>query len=588
MPSPDPGLLMLGGTTDPKKVLKMVHELTYEAFSMCHREPEEKELEKIKRILEAEMIYDQETVETTARRLGHSMMLAGTPDFEEKYLKQALQTTSNQVRMISQKIYSINNCSAAVLLPQELKGYFKKEDLEAEVKRAWEKSLKIKQFTLKKLPTPRESDLKAGKGFKKRIRRFVLENGVRLIVEENPQTPMIAYRTALLGGLRTETQHNNGISAFISEMFTRGSSHHTAEELALHTDEMAGELSGFSGRNSFGLVGDFLSKDLEESLSLLAEVLLEPTFPENEMKKQKEMQISSIRRRKDDLSLFISDLFSQALFRDHPYRLTIPGTEESVNSINRDYLLSYYQHYVRPKNFALAVAGDVAAEEVFEITKRLFGKWKGGSAKFPKLSREPSIQRPRIIEEHIHKEQAHIIYGFHGATLWSRDRFALEMCSAILSGQGGRLFSELRDKRHLAYSVSAFNIEGIEPGACGVSIATSNDTIRDALDGLFLEIEKMRSAPPSKEELDRAKIYSIGVFEIDLQTNSSRANYLSLNEIYRIGATSHLQYPSKIERLTIQDVHKASLRYYRPNGYALVIARNLGSGEKILDIPSWK
>ena len=147
------------------------------------------------------------------------------------------------------------------------------------------------------------------------------------------------------------------------------------------------------------------------------------------------------------------------------------------------------------------------------------------------------------------------------------------MLTQILSGQGGRLFLELRDRQSLAYSVTAFSIEGVDPGAVGAYIASAPGKLEQSLDGLREELRKLLEGPISSHELERAQNYLIGSRAVSLQRYGAQANLLSLDELYGLGATHHLDYASRIDAVTVDDLARVARRIIRLESETVAIVR---------------
>jgi zinc protease len=229
-------------------------------------------------------------------------------------------------------------------------------------------------------------------------------------------------------------------------------------------------------------------------------------------------------------------------------------------------LLSAYRAQKYPAGaVTLAVVGDVDPEQV----RRLVGEKPGrfGAAPRGAISppQEQPIDAPRAAVKKLDKAQAHLVLGFPGVRLSDADRFPLEVLSAVLSGQGGRLFVELRDKRSLAYSVTSFSMEGVDPGYFAVYIGCGPAKTQEALDGIRLELRRCREEPPTEQELERARTHLIGTHAISLQRNSARAAVFAFDECYGLGADASTRYAERIASVRAQDVLDAAQRILQPS-----------------------
>jgi zinc protease len=225
---------------------------------------------------------------------------------------------------------------------------------------------------------------------------------------------------------------------------------------------------------------------------------------------------------------------------------------------------------MQPGKLTLAVVGDVDPDEVVAKASALLA---GGGAARPsrsdegptEVAPEPPPTGPQQVFRFAPKQQAHVVYGFPGTTIVDRDRFALEVLSTILSGQGGRLFVELRDKRGLAYRVSAFSLEGIDPGYFAVYIATSPENLEVAVDAIREQLARVTQGPVAADELERAKRYLVGAHDIGLQRRASLASALALNECYGLGWDEYQRYSPAILAVTANDVQRVARRFLDPS-----------------------
>jgi zinc protease len=218
----------------------------------------------------------------------------------------------------------------------------------------------------------------------------------------------------------------------------------------------------------------------------------------------------------------------------------------------------------------LAIVGDIDPDAVVARSRALFGETAepDEQATMRPIPVDPRPTAPRTVTRRQNKQQAHIVYGFSGTTVSHPDRFPLEVLSTILSGQGGRLFVELRDRRGLAYRVSAFSVEGVDPGYFAVYIATSPGNIDLALSGITEQLDRVMNDAIPKSELERAKRYLVGAHEISLQRRAALASTLAFHECYGLGWDEHRRYAPAILQVTAADVQKVARKYLDPR-YAI-------------------
>jgi zinc protease len=198
--------------------------------------------------------------------------------------------------------------------------------------------------------------------------------------------------------------------------------------------------------------------------------------------------------------------------------------------------------------------------EVVERARALFGTAGKGAEPLPEGAREAPPTERRRVHRTLARAQAHVVLGFQGLTLFDPDRHALEVLSTVLSGMGGRLFTELRDRRSMAYSVTSLAVEGLDPGYFAVYIGTSADKREAAEAGMETELRKVLDERVTPAELDRARAHLVGTHEIGLQRNAARAALLALDTAYGLGLDNFERYPEHIQAVTAEDVQRVARR----------------------------
>ena len=195
------------------------------------------------------------------------------------------------------------------------------------------------------------------------------------------------------------------------------------------------------------------------------------------------------------------------------------------------------------------------------------------SAALPEPDFEPPPEAPRQAERHLEKAQAHIVLGFPGVRITDPARHALEVLANVLGGQSGRLFVDLRDRRSLAYSVTAMNMEALDPGYFALYIACAPEKIDDAVSGLRDHVERVREETIPEDELTGAKRNITGLHEIGLQRTGSRAAVMAFDACYGLGADAHRRYAEEIDAVDAEAVRRVAETYLRPEVEVLAIVR---------------
>jgi zinc protease len=403
--------------------------------------------------------------------------------------------------------------------------------------------------------------------------KTVLDNGIRLIVKENPSLPIVTIQVSFLGGVRFEEEAQNGINHFMAVMVTKGTRNQSNLEIVKKVERVAGSLNGFSGSNSFGLTFTFLSQYFEEAFLLLTEIIRDASFDREEMEKRRRLILASIQQQEDDLSRLVFKQFSKTLYEKHPYRMDTLGTLDSIRRLTQKDLKEYYRRMAIPENMVITVVGDVDEKQVLLAVKKAFGDIGREPLVHPSISQEPSLQKGRKVEILKMKQQAHFILGFLGVSFHHPDSNAFKVLDAALSGQAVRLFHESRDKESLAYALAFMAQPNLDPGYIGVYMGTHPDKLETAIEAVLRELKKVKEEGLAGEEVDRAKKYLIGNFEIGLQTNGALANQMSLDELYGLGFDHYQKFSQEIQKVTKEDVNRVAKKYLDLECYAITIIR---------------
>jgi len=533
-----PGLFIIQAVLEANNLKTALKEIFAQIEEIKQNGISSEELAKAKLNLESEFVYKQETMEGWANTLGFFQVVEGDAKKCADYLTNIQAVTKAKVKEVAQKYLIPQRLSLVAIIPEIAKIKLTKKEI----------------YTL--WPQKKEQVKN-----KKSIQKIVLDNGLTLVVKENHRLPTFSLAAAFMGGLRAETLENNGICNFVAKMLMRGTKRHSAVELATLIEDMAGEVDTFSGWNTFGLTAHFLSRFFDDAISLIAEILLEPAFDAEEIDKLRPLILAAIRQKEDKPSALAFSQFYQRVFSHHPYGMDVLGRVETISRIKNTDLAQFYQKYAVPNNLVLVVVGDVEIKEVVKKIKKLFGNWPKKRVKFPQLSL-PSLPSSFItVKKHLPKEQVHFVLGNLGTTLYNEDRYPMAVLDAILSGQGGRLFINLRDKKGLAYALTFVHREGIEPGIWAVYMATSPDKLDEALKGVKEEIRRLREKGVEDEEIERAKQYIIGNFVIGLQTNTQQALSMALNERYGLGYNYDEIYQKRIKKVKKSEIIKVIQSY---------------------------
>lgn len=550
----DPGLLVLSATTRPAQATRAVGALVDSSLAMVD-DLDDGELDKARIAAEAGFLRQLETAQGRARSIGWHANMTGDPQFGHVYLDRIRAVRRHDVRTAMRRYLRPDNASVAAILPKRATAKTFARDAEKKVRKA------LAQQPAASAPAEK---------------RVALANGMVLLVRRDPSVPIVAMRAVWRGGQRVEEDSRAGASALLARMLVRGCGKRDAAEVASEIDRLGGSLGGVSGRNSFGLASEWLARSWKNGLELFADCVIDPALPADELAREKRLLLDDQKAQDDNPTQAAFRAFSEAMYGAHPYRRDVLGTADAIDGLTRKQLMAFYRDRYPVSGMTLAIVGDVDVDDVVAAVTARFGKIDKATATAPAV-KSPSFDGrsadEREVYRYLERSQAYLVVGFPGATIDAPDRFALEVLIAILGGQSGRLFAELRDNQALAYRVSAHSVEGVDPGFVAIYLSCAPDKADRAVLAVHAELDKLRKDGITAEELERAQRYLVGSHQVAMQRRSAIANAMAYHEAYGLGWQAWSGYDDAIRAVTAKDVMAAASTYLRVDREVIATVR---------------
>ena len=538
----NPGLFGLSATVDADKFIPAREAMLTELEQMKATPVAPEELSKAVKQFISATLSSRKTMQGQAQDLGGSWLAANDLNFSERYLAAVKRITPADLQRVARKYLTPENRTLYALLPA---GTTPKLAVESET--SWEQS----------------------------VQKFELANGLRLLVKEDHRLPFVEFRALFQGGVLTETPANNGVTQLAGKMLLKGTTRRSAEDIAKDIESLGGSIDSYGGNNSFGVNAEVLSADIATGLDLLADVLLNPTFPAPALERERQVQLAGIRAQKDNLLQSAALAMRRALFGERGYGLDAQGSEASVQSIQAADLKAFHQRLAVPNNCVLAIYGDVKTAEVRTAVEKAFATWK--PAALPTLDfRLETLDSIRRVNETRDKKQAVLVIGFRGTTIRDADRYPLELLQETCSDLGSRLFMRIREKLGLAYYVGAQNVLGLAPGYFAFYAGTTPEKAGLVETELLSEAELLRGEGLTAEELKRAKAKVIGQRKIARQDLGSFAMTTALDELYGLGFSHTDTEDALYEAVTLEQVKAVARKYLTPDALVVAMVRPEG------------
>jgi zinc protease len=532
------GMFGVSGVSDGDKFAAARDAILAEVERMKTELVSSTELAKAVKQFTAGTLATRKTMEGQAQDLGSSWMAAHDLNFSQRYLAAVRAITPEDLRRVAREHLNESNRTVFALLPT---GHAPVSSATAEV--------------------TTEST----------VRRFVLPNGLRLLVKEDHRLPFVQFRAAFNGGLLAESPARSGVSAMMSRLMLKGTPRRTALELATEIESLGGSLEPYGGNHSFGLSAEVLSGDFTQGLDLFTDVLLHPTWPAESLEREREVQLASLRGQRDHLLQCAFKALRRGLYGDQGYGLDSLGTEESVRALTREDVAEFHRQLAVPNNGVLAIYGDIHADAVHSALETALAQWP--SAPVAALSSPlPGIRQARF-EETRDKEQAVLAIGFPGTTFDAVDRHALELIQEACSDMGSRLFLRIRDELGLAYYVGATNFLGRTPGYFAFYCGTDPAKVELVEQELRAQAEGLRRDGLTQEELTRAQAKVIGQKKIARQDLGQQAMSAALDELYGLGFDYGEQDDARYASVTLDEIQQVAGRYFRADAAVVSIVR---------------
>ncbi|MBN8564500.1 MAG: insulinase family protein [Leptolyngbya sp. UWPOB_LEPTO1] len=398
------------------------------------------------------------------------------------------------------------------------------------------------------------------------IHRTVLDNGITVLVTENPSADIIAARLFFKAGSRWESIEQAGLSHLVAAVMTKGTEKHSSLEIAERVESIGASLSTDAASDYFLLSIKTVSADFPEMLKLAGELLRSATFPESEVELERRLALQAIRSQQEQPFTVALDRLRHAMYGDHPYALSGLGSAETVANLKREDLQHYYQTHFRPDNLTISIAGRITPEEAVSQVEEILGSWRAPLVPLPNLNLPIVASNPTRSAVPQDTQQSIVILGYLAPSVTPEtmeDYAALKLLNTYLgNGLSSRLFVELREKRGLAYEVSAFYPTRLDTSYFVTYMGTAPTNTAIALSGLKTEVDRLCDAPLSAEEIQVAKNKLLGQYALGKQTNSQLAQIFGWYETLGLGVEFDSQFQDAIAKVSAEAAQEIACRYF--------------------------
>ena len=499
------------------------------------------EITKIKNQYLSSKIYEMESIESFAFSLGHSYAQNGDIKCEEEFIERIKATSPNSVSQSLKTIFS-KDVHISMQLPKE-----------ADIKKAKAELLDF-QKKLKTLKVSLNTDAKTKFKIEKskydpQVQLITIKPGVSLIYRQNTMTPTFVLQAYLRGGITEETLKNNGAYHLLSSMLTKGHNKISYEKIKKSLEEKSSSISGFSGKNAYGLLMHGLSDNFQDLFPHFEGAFTSPDMPTKFITHEKKLAKRALVNQKDDPVKQCFKEVQKLFFGSHPYALSPLGTEKTLKAITQKSLLDIHKKNLKTKEIVLTYCGDADLSEVLSTLKVLFDKLsmrKSQKLNFKKYTSTIGVERFIKFD----REQTQIFYGIPCGKMGTPENLYLKMLTTHLSGQSSELFVEVRDRQGLCYSAQPVHFAAIEGGYFGIYMASGFDKVIPAIAAIKDIIERIKKDGLPEEDFNRIKNMIKGQNLINVQTNEDFASIYSVPVLQAQGLNYYHEGNKEIENLS--------------------------------------
>lgn len=406
--------------------------------------------------------------------------------------------------------------------------------------------------------------------------KTILNNGIPVVYETTDDVRSVCIGIWVKVGSRYEDSKKNGISHFLEHMFFKGTESRTAKDIAIEMDYLGGELNAFTSAENTTFYVKVLDEYMDKAVELLADIFLQSTFPEGDIKKEKGIITEEIKMVEDTPSDYVHEIFSKSIWGEECLGQSVLGRQETIEAFTRKDLINHIAKYYGINNIVIACSGNFDENVLVEQLNRSFGILKRDSGQ--KLGAAPEFMSSlNIVPKKL--SESHICLGLKGIPYNSEDRYSMYLLNTILgAGVSSRLFQEIREKRGLVYSIYSYNLSYLDTGLWGVYAGTDKKHVKEVID---ITTDEMRNLSNSitPAELQRAKSQLKGNLILALESTSSKMTSLAKQEIYYGRYFSPEEIIKAVEIVTLEEVKNLSQQLVGENFLALTIYGPVREGD---------
>ena len=539
------------------------------------------DLERVKRQLLASVVLGYRDIASQARQLAGDETTSGDYHSSDTYLQRAAAVTPTDIQAVARKYLRPDLCHKGYFTPTSFDPKSLGAEVPADITNATSSNVAdleangnagdIQQY----LPGGVASFVALDGDRLQYPEKIVYPNELKLLLLPDRSAPAVTLVGNVDAGTGFDRPRTAGLAAFTASLLTGGTTTQTGDEFAARLENVGAGLGFKAHREGVNFGGAALSRDLPLLAEQLADALLHPTFPTEELELARQRSIARLQATLDSPSSLATRTFQQSLYpADHPYHAMT--SEDSLRTIQQQDLLEFYQAHYRPDTTTIALVGDFEPDGAATLIEDLLGDWSASgeppSLDFPEVVSQPAIARQYKALEG--KTQSITYLGHVGIDRFNPDYEAAVVLNDIIGGSSlaSRLGLEVGDRQGLTYSISSSFQAGKGAGPFLVSMQTDPTDVQQAIDSTLAVIKEVKANGVTATELAQSKNSIVNRYPVSLADPDAVAGAFLRREVLGLPLEALYEFPEKVQNLTLADVNRVASELLQPDAVQIVTA----------------
>jgi predicted Zn-dependent peptidase len=417
--------------------------------------------------------------------------------------------------------------------------------------------------------------------------RHELENGLRVLLAPMPQATSVSCMIMLAAGSRYETPETSGIAHFSEHMFFKGTERRpTARDIGMEVDGIGGEFNAFTGKEYTGYYVKCATEFRDTALDVLVDMLRNSKFAEDEIEREKGVIVEEMNMYYDTPRDFIGGVYEELLYGDQPLGWDIIGRKETVRAAHRDTFLGYTGRWYKPERMVIGLGGNVGDNSVAKV-EELLGDLPAAETGEPLPLQPQSSNGPRLKIHRKQSDQAHLCLGVPSYPLDHPDRYVLQLLATVLgTGMSSRLFTEVRERRGLAYYVFGINHSYTDAGSLYSQAGVDINRADEAVETIAHELRRIADEPVEFAELEKSRNLAKGRFLLQLENPQGMIMFGLRREVLEGEAVDPQEVQAGLDAVTAEDIQRVAQDVIGRNGLNLALIGPFDDAEKFEQVLS--